>query len=155
MCIWRQGQYPAQRWLPIVEKLKWNVPWKGYIRILWRIFSFVDYIISVSSSRQLGPSVIAALAVEQPGCLLPAQPHAQSGLLLLLLREHKAVLCVLGKEEMAPPVVFVVSSHIIFHILWDSLSWPSAMGSLCAAEIAWRTQAAKSVFGDKTPSKFR
>lgn len=156
ICIWRQGQYQAQStWLPIVEKLKLNVPWKGCIGTLWRIFNFVDYIISVSSPRQHGPSVIAALAVDQPGCLLPAQPHPQPGLLLLLLGEHKAVLCVSGKGQIAPPVAFVISSHILFHTPWEGLSWPSAMGSLSAAEVAWRPQAGKSVFGNKTPSKIR
>lgn len=65
------------------------------------------------------------------------------------------MLCALGKGEMVPPVAFVISSYILFHILWESLPWASDTGSLSAAEVAWRTQATKSVFGDKTPSKFR
>ena len=89
-------------------------------------------------------------------CLLPAQPHTEPGLLLLQLREHKAVLCVSGRGEIAPPVEFAISSHILFHIPWEVLSWSSAMGSvLSPAEVAWGTQAGKSVCGDRGSSKIR
>lgn len=67
---------------------------------------------------------------------MPAQPNTEPGLLPLLLREQNAVPCVSGRGEIAPPVVFAICSQILFHIPWEGLSWPPAMGSgLSAAEV--------------------
>lgn len=79
---------------------------------------------------------------------MPAQPNTEPGLLPLLLREQNAVPCVSGRGEIAPPVVFAISSQILFHIPWEGLSWPPATGSgLSAAEVAWGLREASQSVG--------
>lgn len=131
--------------LPEIEKLQWIIPWKGYSGTLWRVFSFATLFQESWN------------AAEQPCSASWLHSLTEPGLLILLLRENKAVLCVSERGEITPPVAFAIySPHPVSHPLGGFvLVLVPTESVLSVAKVASGGQASQSVCGDRRTSKIR